>query len=239
LQKQLGKVSTLDEYLKIANEIGLENLDPAQQQIVIELEIAKQNREVVKGIGKGLYEVGKDLVTGIYDFVTHPKETIESAVHAATHPKETYNYLSKAISESYERDMVNGDAYSRAYWVTYAVGTVATSILGTKGVGSVTKTGIASTKATVKAGVDKSKTVIKETPLSRLFPYATHYQMALAGVNHVPYNTVNSVGLRDQLLSMAKVETGISGKGTGNTVSDYLDDIVEALEELGELASRR
>lgn len=35
---------------------------------------------------------------------------------------------------------------------------------------------------------------------------------------------MNSVGLRDQLLSMAKVET----KGTGNTVSDYLDDIVEA-----------
>ncbi|AZV43938.1 type VII secretion protein [Peribacillus asahii] len=224
LQKQLGNVSTPEEYLKIANEIGLENLDPTQQQIVIELETAKQNGEVVKGIGKGLYEVGKDLVTGIYDFVTHPKETIESVVHAVTHPKETYNYLSKAISDSYERDMVNGDAYSRAYWVTYAVGTVATSLIGTKGVGSVTKTGIASTKATVKTGVDKTKTVIKETPFSRLLPYAPHHQMALAGVNHVPYNTVNSVGLRDQLLSMAKVET----KGTGNTVSDYLDDIVEA-----------
>lgn len=185
LQKQLGKVSTPDEYLKIANEIGLENLDPAQQQIVIELETAKQNGEVVKGIGKGLYEVGKDLVTGIYDFVTHPKETIESVVHVVTHPKETYNYLSKAISDSYERDMVNGDAYSRAYWVTYAVGTVATSILGTKGIGSVTKTGMASTKVTVKAGVDKTKTVIKETPFSRLLPYTPHHQMALAGVNHV------------------------------------------------------
>jgi len=230
LQKQLGKVSTPDEYLKIANEIGLENLDPAQQQIVIELETAKQNGEVVKGIGKGLYEVGKDLVTGIYDFVTHPKETIESVVHAVTHPKETYNYLSKAISDSYERDTVNGDAYSRAYWVTYAVGTVATSILGTKGIGSVTKTGIASTKATVKAGVDKTKTVIKETPFSRLLPYAPHHQMALAGVNHVPYNTVNSVGLRDQLLSMAKVETGVSGKGTGKIDYDLTKDYIRVVE---------
>ncbi|AZV43934.1 hypothetical protein BAOM_3325 [Peribacillus asahii] len=111
--------------------------------------------------------------------------------------------------------------------------------MGTKGVGSVTKTGMVSTKATVKTGVDKTETVIKETLFSRLLPYAPHHQMTLAGVNHVPYNTVNSIGLRDQLLSMAKVETGVSGKDTGNTVSDYLDDIVEALEELGELASRR
>ncbi|USK68815.1 T7SS effector LXG polymorphic toxin [Peribacillus asahii] len=240
LQKQLGKVSSPDEYLKIANEIGLENLDPIQQQIVIELETAKQNAEMAKGIGKGLYDVGKDLVTGIYDFVTYPKETIESVVHAATHPKETYNYLSKAISDSYERDMVNGDAYSRAYWVTYAVGTVATSILGTKGIGSVTKTGMASTTATVKAGVDKTKTVIKETPFSRLLPYAPHHQMALAGVNHVPYNTVNSVGLRDQLIIKAqKISNSSRVPFTGKGVSvPWLSDKYNAVEIKGKVKAK-
>ena len=35
--------------------------------------------------------------------------------------------------------MVNGDTYSRARWVSYAVGTVVTSVVGTKGVGAVSK----------------------------------------------------------------------------------------------------
>ncbi|MFE4243473.1 hypothetical protein [Peribacillus butanolivorans] len=43
--------------------------------------------------------------------------------------------------------MVNGNAYSRAHWVSYALGTDVTSVVGTKGAGAVTNTGAATTKA--------------------------------------------------------------------------------------------
>ncbi|MDJ1632108.1 hypothetical protein QNN00_25915 [Bacillus velezensis] len=50
--------------------------------------------------------------------------------------------------------MVNGDTYSRARWVSYAVGTVVTSVVGTKGVGAVSKTGTAA-KVTTKVKTKK------------------------------------------------------------------------------------
>ncbi|MGE7183329.1 hypothetical protein ACQKKK_04835 [Peribacillus sp. NPDC006672] len=53
--------------------------------------------------------------------------------------------------------MVNGDASSRAHWVSYALGTVVTSVVGTKGAGAVTKTGVATTKAAAVKGVSKAK----------------------------------------------------------------------------------
>ncbi|HWI48626.1 MAG TPA: hypothetical protein VNU45_10440 [Rummeliibacillus sp.] len=37
-------------------------------------------------------------------------------LQAVAHPIETYNYISKSIADSYEREMMNGDAYSRAEW---------------------------------------------------------------------------------------------------------------------------
>ncbi len=55
-------------------QIGYENLEPAQQQYVMQLEQAKQLEEVgettwevLKGVGVGLYDVAKDTVTGVKD----------------------------------------------------------------------------------------------------------------------------------------------------------------------------
>ncbi|MFS0811128.1 HNH/ENDO VII family nuclease [Peribacillus phoenicis] len=45
-------------------------------------------------------------------------------------------------------------------------------------------------------------------------PYNPKNQLSLAG--GVPYNVVNGAGLKDQLISMARVEYEISGKGIGN-----------------------
>jgi hypothetical protein len=55
-------------------------------------------------------------------------------------------------------------------------------------------------------------------------PYNPKSQLSLAG--GVPYNVVNGTGLKEQLISMAKVESEISGKV--KSVSDYLDGIGEA-----------
>ncbi|MFB6803983.1 T7SS effector LXG polymorphic toxin [Peribacillus butanolivorans] len=220
LKAQLEHVTDPDEFLKIAKQIGYENLGPTQQQYVMQLEASKQTVDIAKGIGVGLYDVGKDFVTGIWDLVTDPGETVEGVANSIMHPIKTYKYISKAISDSYEKDMVNGDAYSRSHWVTYALGTVVTSVVGTKGAGAVTKTGVATTKAAAVKGVTKAKEL---ATIPNLLPYNPKNQLSLAG--GVPYNVVNGTGLKEQLISMAKVESEISGRGRLN-VEDVTKEIL-------------
>ncbi|MED3987360.1 T7SS effector LXG polymorphic toxin [Peribacillus simplex] len=222
LKAQLDHVTDPDEFLKIAKQIGYENLAPTQKQYVMQLEAAKQTADIAKGIGVGLYDVGKDFVTGVWDFVTDPGETVEGVANSIMHPIKTYKYISKSISDSYERDMVNGDAYSRAHWVSYALGTVVTSVVGTKGAGAVTKTGVATTKAAAVKGVTKAKELVS---IPNLLPYNPKNQLSLAG--GVPYNVVNGAGLKEQLISMAKVESEISGRGTGNSGTSVVKTFVE------------
>ncbi|MDM5211008.1 T7SS effector LXG polymorphic toxin [Peribacillus sp. NJ4] len=215
LKAQLDHVTDPDEFLKIAKQIGYENLGPTQQQYVMQLEASKQTAEIAKGIGVGLYDVGKDFVTGVWDFVTDPGETVEGVANSIMHPIKTYKYISKSISDSYERDMVNGDAYSRSHWVTYALGTVVTSVVGTKGAGAVAKTGVATTKAAAVKGAAKAKELVS---IPNLLPYNPKNQLSLAG--GVPYNVVNGAGLRDQLISKAqKVSDPTRKPFTGKNIS--------------------
>ncbi|MFD6209579.1 T7SS effector LXG polymorphic toxin [Peribacillus sp. NPDC060253] len=217
LKAQLVHVTDPDEFLKIAKQIGYENLEPTHQQYVMQLEASKQTADIAKGIGVGLYDVGKDFVTGVWDFVTDPGETVEGVANSIMHPIKTYKYISKSISDSYERDMVNGDAYSRSHWVTYALGTVVTSVVGTKGAGAITKTGVATTKAAAVKGVTKAKELIS---IPNLLPYNPKNQLSLAG--GVPYNVVNSTGLKEQLISMARVESEVSGNGENKFTIDTM-----------------
>ncbi|MDF9764315.1 putative ribonuclease toxin of YeeF-YezG toxin-antitoxin module [Bacillus velezensis] len=205
LKKKLADgVTDPDEYLEIAKKIGYENLEPSQQQYVIQLEQAKQLEEVgevtwdiLKGAGVGLYDVGKDTVTGLWDFITDPGETLSALGNAVLHPVKTYDAVSAAIEESYQKDMVNGDAYSRSRWVTYAIGTVVTSVVGTKGAGSLTKADVAG-KVTSK--VNKAGQKLKDVSIADLLPYNPRYDVVPAG--GVPYNVVNSENLKDRLLRL-------------------------------------
>nr|WP_255473147.1 T7SS effector LXG polymorphic toxin [Rummeliibacillus sp. SL167] len=226
LQKKLAKASTPSEYLKIAKEIGIENLDNGQKQIVARLETAE-------GIQEGFLQVGKDFLKGIDDFIDDPGKSIEGTIQAIKHPIETYDYLSQSIADSFERDVINGDAESRAKWISYALGTLGLSVVGTKGLGAVTKTGMTTVKATAKVGVRKVRGAAEKVPTLNLYPYAPQHQLAGVSAGIVPYNTVNSAGLRDQLISMAKVENKSSGKSTERTgqsikgSSEIVDNIVK------------
>ncbi len=175
--------------------------------------------EVVDGILSGLFDVGKDFVTGIVEIVQDPKATLDATLEAVTNPIETYNTIKSAITTSYERDMVNGDANSRAHWVTYALGTVATSIVGTKGVGALTKSGVTITKAVAPKVVGAANNA--SDSLANLLPYGPRTQFAIAG--QVPYNTVNAAGLRDQVISIARVESGVKGTGEAAKNVDQID----------------
>ncbi|MEI2460959.1 hypothetical protein ETK61_10700 [Bacillus subtilis] len=207
LKKKLNDgVSDPDEYLEIAKKVGYENLVPAQVQLAVQVEQAKQLEgageitwDIVKGVGVGLYDVGKDTVTGIWDFITDPGETLSALGNAVIHPVKTYDAISAAIEESYQKDMVNGDAYSRSRWVTYAVGSVAVAVFGTKGAGAINKADAAG-KVINKASQAGKK--IKDVKIPDLLPYNPKYDLATVG--DVPYNVVDGENLKNQLMSFAK-----------------------------------
>ncbi|AIU81905.1 T7SS effector LXG polymorphic toxin [Bacillus velezensis] len=207
LKKKLAAgVTDPDEYLEIAKKIGYENLESSQRQYVTQLEQAKQMEEagevtwdILKGAGVGLYDVGKDTVTGLWQLISKPDEVVEGIIGAVAHPINTYNSISTAIEESYQKDMVNGDAYSRSRWVTYAIGTVVTSVVGTKGAGSLTKADVAG-KVTSK--VSKAGQKLKDVSIADLLPYNPRYDVVPAG--GVPYNVVNGENLKDRLLQLIK-----------------------------------
>ncbi|MEC2134695.1 ribonuclease YeeF family protein [Bacillus subtilis] len=207
LKKKLNDgVSDPDEYLEIAKKVGYENLEPAQVQLAVQIEQAKQLEgageitwDIVKGVGVGLYDVGKDTVTGLWDFITDPGETLSALGNAVIHPVKTYDAISAAIEESYQKDMVNGDAYSRSRWVTYAIGSVAAAVVGTKGAGAINKADAAG-KVINKASQAGKK--IKDVKIPDLLPYNPKYDLAMAG--DVPYNVVDGENLKNQLMSFAK-----------------------------------
>ncbi|KPD35513.1 hypothetical protein AN475_13770 [Bacillus amyloliquefaciens] len=223
LKKKLADgVTDPDEYLEIAKKIGYENLEPSQQQYVIQLEQAKQLEEagevtwdILKGAGVGLYDVGKDTVTGLWDFITDPGETLSALENAVLHPVKTYDAIATAIEESYQKDMVNGDAYSRSRWVTYAIGSAAVAVVGTKGAGAVNKADAAG-KVINKAGQAGKK--IKDVKLPELLPYNSKYDLALSG--DVPYNVVDSQNLKNELLTNAKkIPDGTRKPFTGQEIN--------------------
>ncbi|RXK30214.1 T7SS effector LXG polymorphic toxin [Bacillus velezensis] len=223
LKKKLADgVTDPDEYLEIAKKIGYENLEPSQQQYVIQLEQAKQLEEagevtwdILKGAGVGLYDVGKDTVSGLWDFITDPGETLSALGNAVLHPVKTYDAVSAAIEESYQKDMVNGDAYSRSRWVTYAIGSAAVAVVGTKGAGAVNKADAAG-KVINRAGQAGKK--IKDVKLPELLPYNSKYDLALSG--DVPYNVVDSQNLKNELLTNAKkIPDGTRKPFTGQEIN--------------------
>ena len=75
-------------------------------------------------------------------------------------------------------------------------GTVVASVVGTKGMGAVAKTGVSTTKAAVQKGAAAANNMKKTPDITKYLPYAPRQQMAFAG--GVPYNVVNGVGLKEK-----------------------------------------
>ncbi|MED1124945.1 T7SS effector LXG polymorphic toxin [Bacillus atrophaeus] len=221
LKKKLADgVSGPDEYLEIAKKIGYENLEPAQLQYVVQLEQAKQLEtagetvlevgetawEILKGSGVALYDIGKDTVTGVKDLAVGAWEfsqlsdeqklakTISTVLNTPSYAKIIWTN----IADSWNDKMVNGDAYSRSHYITYAVG----SLVGLKGAGSAVKitgklgkTGAAKvdkvleagekvTTKHVKTGIEKGKNFINSFPKNE-------YEPALVGIAQDIGNTHN------------------------------------------------
>ncbi|WP_416806530.1 MULTISPECIES: T7SS effector LXG polymorphic toxin [Bacillus amyloliquefaciens group] len=169
LKKKLANgVTDPDEYLEIAKKIGYENLEPSQQQYVIQLEQAQQLEEVgettwevLKGVGVGLYDVAKDTVTGVKDLAVgawefsqlSEEQKLAKIISAVLKTPSYAKIIWTNIADTWNDKMVNGDAYSRSHYITYVVG----SLVGLKGVGSAVKV----TSKLGKAGATKVDKVIE------------------------------------------------------------------------------
>ncbi|MEC1543038.1 ribonuclease YeeF family protein [Bacillus halotolerans] len=159
LKKKLADgVTDPDEYLEIAKKVGYENLTPEQLQYVVQLEQAKQLEavgesvinagktafDIIDGVNDGINDTIddtiygiKDLVVGAWEYSQLPMElkltkTITTVLSVPSYPKIIWTN----ISDSWNDKMINGDAYTRAHYISYAIG----NIVGPKGAGAAVQT---------------------------------------------------------------------------------------------------
>lgn len=227
LKEKLNDPSCISEeqYFEIVDEIGYENLSYDQKiyysqllQIKAQEEASEGFVDVVKGAAVGIYDVVKDTVVGIYDLVTDPGGAVESVVTAVSHPIETSKAIGKSISDSFQKEVIDGDAYSRSHWFAYATGSLAEIVFGSKGAGAITKTGTTAAKTTVKKGLEQGAKSIDNVTIPNLLPYSPKFQ--LAGGGKLPYNVFDGENIKNKLLSMAKRLDNSEGNGGHLTSSN-------------------
>ncbi|OOE17132.1 T7SS effector LXG polymorphic toxin [Bacillus subtilis] len=214
LKKKLANgVSNPDEYLEIAKKIGYENLEPVQLQYVVQLEQAKQLKsvgesvinagktalDIIDGVNDGLNDAIddtiygiKDLVVGAWEFSQLPMElklakTITTVLSVPSYPKIIWTN----IVDSWNDKMINGNAYTRAHYISYAVG----NIVGPKGAGAAvqTTTKLSKVSKVVEGGTAAShvnKGITKGNNLINPF-FKNRYEPALVGIAQDIENTHN------------------------------------------------
>ncbi|NRF33592.1 ribonuclease YeeF family protein [Bacillus velezensis] len=212
LKKQLVNVTDPDEYLKIAKKIGYENLEPDQKVYFRQLEELQQKADIGKGIAVGMYEAGKDTVMGLYQLAMHPIETLSGTVNAVLHPIDTYKIIAKDIEDTFQRDMINGDSYSRAKWVSYVGSTVVLAIVGPKGIDKVSKVAKADSKVTAIKTLEVSKAGIKKGIEYVKIPNVFEQQYAMAGGSGTfPFNTIDGESYKNSALEVFKNQSATHG----------------------------
>lgn len=98
--------------------------------------IIKCTKNFLKGL---VYDTGKSALEGIGNMFMHPIKTAEGIANALVHPIDTGAAIGKEIGNAFNKEVINGDASSRAHFAGRAVGEVALAVFGPKGVDKVTK----------------------------------------------------------------------------------------------------
>ncbi|WP_081414980.1 WXG100 family type VII secretion target [Ectobacillus panaciterrae] len=98
-------------------------------------------KPMIEKIWDGLYDGTED---GVGDLIDGFKslgdwETWEGMGNAVMHPIDTISSMYNVLSDSFIRDVWNGDAESRTRWGTYAVTQIGLGLLGDKGISKVSK----------------------------------------------------------------------------------------------------
>ncbi|WP_429658909.1 colicin E3/pyocin S6 family cytotoxin [Bacillus cabrialesii] len=119
-----------------------------------------------------------------------------------------------ALSDSWKRDMVNGDAESRSRWITYSLATVVTALIGTKGVDKVGKLGTLTAKKTITKG---SKALVTTSEMFSNMLSSRTNQFAFAGDLQDVHNVLNTELLKDVSKKESVLFQSNSGKSPTNS----------------------
>ncbi|MEC1260962.1 T7SS effector LXG polymorphic toxin [Bacillus swezeyi] len=195
LKKKLDKTIDNGEYIKIADEIGYDNLTTEQKVIYNLSKFNKMGTDIQDGIVGGAMDLGKDFIEGGLQLGWNVGWTID---HLHKDPKVVldtvlrYDYkgafqsMVDTLVEQWDEKVVNGDAYSRAHYFTYLIG----SLWGLKDGPSSASTG---SKDLVKAGKTAVSKVKKADKSVKQFvkPPINRYTPALEGILQDAPNSIN------------------------------------------------
>ncbi|MED1741913.1 T7SS effector LXG polymorphic toxin [Bacillus swezeyi] len=195
LKKKLDKTIDNGEYIKIADEIGYDNLTTEQKVIYNLAKFNKMGTDIQDGIVGGAMDLGKDFIEGGLQLGWNVGWTID---HLHKNPKVVldtvlgYDYkgafqsMVDTLVEQWDEKVVNGDAYSRAHYFTYLIG----SLWGLKDGPSSASTG---SKDLVKAGKTAVSKVKKADKSVKQFvkPPTNRYTPALEGILQDAPNSIN------------------------------------------------
>ncbi|MEC1557245.1 T7SS effector LXG polymorphic toxin, partial [Bacillus licheniformis] len=242
-----------DEFLKVAREIGYDNLTSEQMNYVTAIEEAYEFRadpikgtledgkhvlESMKGFVVGGYEFAKDTIQGTIEtgkalighadnFIKNPKATVNSVLEYDY--KAAFESMLQSIADSWDEKMVHGDSYSRGHYIAYAIGTI-------WGLSEAGPTVVSGSKSLGKAGKAAAQTAKKSvnSVKQHFSPPKNRYTPALEGMlqraGEAP-NVKNTPLLRELVEDKKKSVLFNSNKGTsGQTVKKVRKTIVPTVK---------
>ncbi|MDA2474871.1 HNH endonuclease [Bacillus cereus group sp. Bce025] len=136
---------------------------------------------------KGMDNALGDELLGIANAALHPINTFNDTVEAFSDPAGTFNAIKQAISDSWNRDVINGDWNSRAEWYGNAMGHGMFAVAGTKGVDKISKAG----EVSALTGLTKGKSLITNSSAYRNALHILNNYEVNSG-NHLSYAGVGS-----------------------------------------------
>ncbi|MET1250187.1 T7SS effector LXG polymorphic toxin [Sporolactobacillus sp. STCC-11] len=184
------------------------------------------DQEIQYGIRDGAKDMVKDTVLGIWDATTNPVETFKSTWYASTHPIQTFNVIKNALVQSFDKDIIHGNAYTRSRWIVCAFATLLSGAVGTKGVdklGKVTK-GEKIGEAASKARMVTKTTLAKhaESVNNKLNRWSTPLFPRTQFANDpIPYNVIDTKGLRNKLQQLPDRNDPLSNQ------IDHVRDLIQ------------
>ncbi|MCU4668058.1 LXG domain-containing protein [Bacillus paralicheniformis] len=275
LRKKLENTSDSAEYLKIAKEIGYDNLTPEQMEHVKSIEfwddplqttidnIKETGKGFIDGIvdaGEKLDEAGEKYLGPVYKSAKGSavagydlaKDFVDGGIQLGWNIGWTIDHLHKdpqvvldtvlgydykgafmsmvdTLAEKWDEKVVHGDAYSRAHYFTYMIG----SLWGLKSGKSSVSTGSKDLAKAGKAAVNKAKKAGKTIKQS-IKPPNNRYTPALQGILQDAPNSINVKNtplIRELVEDKKKSVLFNSNKGTsGQTVKKVRKTIVPTVK---------
>ncbi|CAM3712761.1 deaminase domain-containing protein [Mesobacillus zeae] len=177
------------------------------------------------GVGTGLKDVVVDTWEGLISLTD--ADTWEAMGQALVNIDETVPLMWEQFTTSFEDQVINGDAKSRAHWFSYSAGNILIGVLGTKGLDKASKLAGASKLANnIKTAVPDTINRIKNFPLNALAREQIQKvqqsmnnlfwpadNLAIAGGGYIPNKMV------DDVPDVRKAES-VGGNGGGRVVED-------------------